>query len=165
MATTFSTSTHLTIYSAAFDRQELYQSQSAEIRAVYDRVLPVDEESLTTVLGNDVRSRFRVAYAQLPMTGAQRAVVRELETALRRVEMLIDPSRLYFSINSSPDEDVVFNHRQEEGLCTLIVHDDGSLALARIYARPKPGQQDELRFVGVAEADYEQLVLQFLSGQ
>jgi hypothetical protein len=165
MATTFSISPRSTAYPAAFDRQELYQSQSAEIRAVYDRVLPSDEESLTTVLGNDVRSRFRVAYAQLPMTAEQCATVQELEAALRRVEMLIDPKQLYFSISSSPDEDVVLNHRQEEGLCTLIVHDDGSLALARIYTRPKDGQRDELRFVEPEDADYERLVLQFLSGQ
>jgi len=165
MATTFSISPRSTTYTAAFDRQELYQSQSAEIRDMYDRVLPVDEESLTTVLGNDVPSRFRVAYAQLPMTAAQCAAVQELETALRRVEVLIDPKQLYFSISSSPDNDVVLNHRQDEGLCTLIIHDDGSIALARIYTCPKPGQRDELRFVETAEADYEQLVLQFLSGQ
>ena len=165
MATAFSISPHPAAYPAAFDRQQLYQSQSVEIRAVYDRALPLDDTSLTTVRGNDVGSRFRVAYAQLPMTGAQSATVQELEAALRRVEALIDPKHLYFSISSSPDADVVLNHRQTTGLCSLIVHDDGSLALARIYARPKPGQQDELRFVEAAEADYERLAYQFLSGQ
>lgn len=165
MVTAFSLSPRSATHSAAFDRQQLYQSQSVEIRAVYDRALLLDDTSLTTVLGNDVRSRFRVAYAQLPMTSAQSATVQELEAALRRVEALVDPEHLYFSISASPDADVVLNHRQTTGLCSLIVHDDGSLALARIYARPKPGQQDELCFVGAAEADYERLVLRFLSGQ
>ena len=164
MANTFSVSSRSTAY-PAFDRQELYQSQSAEIRDVYDRVLPADKESLTTVLGNDVRSRFRVAYAQLTMTAEQCAVVQKLEAALRRVEKLVNPKLLYFTIRNSPDEDVVLNHNQPAQLSTIIVHDDGSLAFARIYTESVPGLDDELTSYKIGQADCEQLAYKFLSGQ
>lgn len=162
---TFPISSRYTHRPASLDRHDLYQSQSPEIRALYDQVLPADKVSLTTVRGNDVGSRFRIAYAQLSMTNAQRAAIQQLETALRRVEELIDPKRLYFTITSSPDEDIVLNHRQPTGLCTMIVHDDGSMAISRIYARTQPDRKDELRFMEANHDDYEQLVLQFLSGQ
>jgi hypothetical protein len=165
MSTKFSVSPRSTSYKSAFNRQELYQSQSIEIRAVYDRALPADRESMTTVRGNDVCSRFRVAYAQLPMTNTQRVTVRHLEVALENVEKEIDPNRLYFTISSSPDEDVVLNHNKQGRLCTIIVHDDGSMALSRIYAQPAEGQVDELIFVEADDADYEKLAYQFLSGQ
>lgn len=165
MATRFSISSRSAANPTALDRQELYQSQSAEIRAVYDRVLPNDEESLTTILGNDVRSRFRVAYAQLPMTAEQCAVVLELEAALLGVEKKINPKLLYFTIRSSPDEDVVLNHNQPTQLSTIIVHDDGSLAFARIYTESLPGLDDELISYKIGQADCEQLAYKFLSGQ
>jgi hypothetical protein len=165
MSTTFAVTKRPATYPVAFSRQELYQSQSAEIRAVYDRVAPADRESMTTVRGNDVCSRFRVAYAQVPMTNAQRTTVRHLEIALEYVEKRIDPTRLYFTIDSSPDDDVVLNHKKQGRLCTIIVHDDGSMALSRIYAQPALGQTDELIFVEPEGADYEKLAYQFLSGQ
>jgi len=165
MSTKFAVTKRPAAYPAAFSRQELYQSQSAEIRAVYDRAVPADRESMTIVRGNDVCSRFRVAYAQLPMTAAQRATVRQLEISLEHVEKQIDPTRLYFTIDSSPDEDVVLNHNKQGRLCTIIVHDDGSMALSRIYAKPTLSQTDELIFVEPEDADYEKLAYQFLSGQ
>ena len=165
MVANFPISSRSASFKQAFSQQELYQSLSTDIRAAYKRALSTDQESVTTVRGNDVSGRFRVAYAQLPMTGVQRSTVCQFETWLEKIEKNIDPKRLLFSISSSPDDDIVLNHRHKHGLCTIIIHDDGSLALSRIYSQSATEHNDELVFFEAVEADYEELAYLFLVGQ
>lgn len=160
-----SSASHSAVGTLGFKRQELNQSQSDEVQEIYARFFENDAESVTTVYGNDVASKFRVAYAQFSMTGEQLTTVQGLEKALQYVEKNIDPERLYFTIKSSPDDDIVLTHRQKGGLCSLIVRDDGSVSFARIYPHPYPREMNSLRIFEVDEVDCEALAFDFLAAR
>lgn len=150
--------------SVGLKRQELFQSQLPEVRRTYDDVLRRDHDSLTTVRDNDAASKFRVAYATLPTTRAQRISLEAMERAFRRIEFQIDPQRLTFTFGQTPDDDIVINHSHSDGISTLVLHDDGSVALSFI-ARRHVAKPDQLGFHEAATADWEGLALRFLIGQ
>jgi hypothetical protein len=153
-----------TSVSNGLKRQELLQSQSPDLQKTYSSLLGSDQESLTTVQDNDVASKFRVMYTQFSTTVLQRSSLEELERAFRGIEFQIDPQRLQFSFGRTPDEDVVINHSYADGVSTLIVHDDGSVALSFI-ARPGSKKKSQLTFHEHEDADWEALSLRFLIGQ
>lgn len=145
-------------------RQELLQSQSPDVRQTYFELLNWDDEFQPSIRVDDVASKYREAYAQLTFTHAQRSALEKLACEMSRIEESIDPALLNFTIDQSPDDDVVLHHSHAAGINSLIVHEDGLVAFSFI-ARQGSEKADELTFHEAAEIDWEGLALHFLVGQ
>lgn len=147
-----------------FKSQELLQSQSPDVRQTYCDVVRRSDDFQPSIRSNDVASKFRAAYEQLTVNPIQRAAMECLEVQMRRIEESIDPTLLNFTIDQSPDDDVVLHHSHPAGVSSLILHEDG-LAAFSFIARQGVERDDELTFHESTEADWEGLALHFLVGQ
>ncbi len=145
----------------ALNKYDLLQAESEEVKSFYQKITDPLAGSLTTVLDNDASSKFNVAYQELNPLQEQRWALEALQTAFQKIDLEIDPDRLNFYLSKAQDDEICINRRSPLGITTLIVHEDGTLALSFI-ALPESGVSDSLEFLdNPATVDWEKVAYWF----
>lgn len=133
--------------------------ESDQIKESYSNVFEQLKGSLTTVVDNDIATRFAVALNTFDMSEAQKITLRKIEAELVKIQNAIDPEKLYFTITQTFDGEICINNKTQTHFAKVIVQDDGLVAYSEIAYF---NNDDQLIFFE-EDVDLEGLLYSFLS--
>ena len=143
---------------------DLKRTRTASLWEAYSEVEEAASGSISSSYDISPDNQFDVLFASYELTEFQKHVVECMYPVFDNTANIIDPEKLVYDISMNSDQDLILSRDMDEGLSSLIIHDDELIVYSFISSVNKEFDIFDI-YEDVRKVDFEKLVYEFLKFQ